>query len=50
MSLNAMDENSEESVSKVRFVPERKGLIAHFERPRGIASLGAPRQTPLAGC
>jgi hypothetical protein len=26
-----MDENSEESVSKVRFVPDGRGLVAHFD-------------------
>jgi hypothetical protein len=47
MSLNAMDENSDESVSKVRFVPERKGLIAHFEHPELLVNLGVLRQTQL---
>jgi|GraSoi2013_100cm_1033763.scaffolds.fasta_scaffold11971_6 hypothetical protein len=32
MSLNTMDENSDECVSKVRFVPKGNGLITHFER------------------
>jgi hypothetical protein len=47
MSLNAMDENSDESVSKVRFVPERNGLIAHFEHPELLVNLGVLRQTQL---
>jgi hypothetical protein len=47
MSLNAMDENSDESVFKVRFVPERKGLIAHFESRERVAYLGIVRQTQL---
>jgi hypothetical protein len=47
MSLNAMDENSDESVSKVRFVPEGKGLIAHFEHPERLVNLGVLQQPPL---
>jgi hypothetical protein len=47
MSLNAMDENSDESVSKVRFVPKGKGLIAHFEAPERLVNLGVLRQAQL---
>jgi hypothetical protein len=47
MSLNAMDENSDECVSRVRFVPKGKGLIAHFEPRERVASLGVLRQTQL---
>jgi hypothetical protein len=47
MSLNAVDEHSDESVFKVRFVPKDKGLTAHLESPERIANLGLLRQNQL---
>lgn len=47
MSLNRVDENPDRCVSKVCFVPEGKGLIAHFEHPERVANLEALRQIPL---
>jgi hypothetical protein len=47
MSLNAMDENSDECVSRVRFVPKGNGLIARFEAPERIANPGVLQQTSL---
>jgi hypothetical protein len=47
MVLTSTDQNSDERISKVRFVPNGKGLVARFEVPTHETSLRPVSLAPL---